>query len=161
MERGHATTGVTPIAVGSLVALATAGAILAGTSRPLLSTSTAGTDRAADRPAAIVKPLSCEPLPHVPGMALTTAVVTFPPRAYSPAHRHPGSVTAFVLKGAVRSQMAGGPAQTYPVGATWFEPPGALHLFAENPSDSKTAEILAVFVADGGCGPLVIPEPQE
>ena len=110
------------------------------------------------RPATVVKPLSCEALPNVPGKSITTVTVDFPPGAYTPAHRHPGSVTAFVIRGAVRSQLAGGPPQTYGPGTTWFEPPGALHLFAENASATEPAQILAVFVADDNCGPLVIPE---
>lgn len=120
---------------------------------------TPGTNAQAQRPATIVKPVSCEKLPDVPGKAVTTAIVEFPPQAYSPAHRHPGSVTAFVLKGMVRSQLAGGPVGTYKPGGTWFEPPGALHLFAENASSTEPAELLAFFVADENCGPLVIPEP--
>jgi len=110
------------------------------------------------RPATVVKPLSCEALPNVPGKSITTVTVDFPPGAYTPAHRHPGSVTAFVIRGAVRSQLAGSPPQLYGPGATWFEPPGALHLFAENASAAEPAQILAVFVADDNCGPLVIPE---
>ncbi|KGM30118.1 cupin domain-containing protein, partial [Inquilinus limosus] len=111
-----------------------------------------------DRPASVVKPVSCEALPNVPGKSITTVTVDFPPGAYTPAHRHPGSVTAYVIKGAVRSQMAGGPPQVYGPGASWFEPPQALHLFAENASATAPARILAVFVADDNCGPLVIPE---
>lgn len=111
------------------------------------------------RPATVVKPLSCEALPNVPGKSITTVTVDFPPGAHTPAHRHPGSVTAFVIKGAVRSQLAGSPPpQVYGSGTTWFEPPGALHLFAENASATEPAQILAVFVADDNCGPLVIPE---
>jgi len=64
-----------------------------------------------------------------------------------------------VLKGAIRSQLAGGPAHAYTVGQTWFEPPGATHLFAENASATAPAELLAIFVADSHCGPLSIPGP--
>lgn len=110
------------------------------------------------RPTTVVRPLSCEALPNVPGKSVTTVTVDFPPGAYTPAHRHPGSVTAFVIRGAVRSQLAGSPPQVYGPGTTWFEPPGALHLFAENASATEPAQILAVFVADDNCGPLVIPE---
>jgi len=110
------------------------------------------------RPATVVRPLSCEALPNVPGRSITTVTVDFPPGAYTPAHRHPGSVTAFVIRGAVRSQLAGSPPRLYGPGTTWFEPPGALHLFAENASATEPAQILAVFVADDNCGPLVIPE---
>lgn len=50
-------------------------------------------------------------------------------------------------------------AQVYGPGQTWFEPPGTLHLFAENASRTDTAEVLATYVVDTGCSTLVIPEP--
>ena len=132
------------------------------TSAHSLVLSMSATDAAgAPRPATQVRQLACEPLPDIPGKAVTTALVVFPPRAYTPAHRHPGSVSAYVVSGSIRSQMDGTPPQTYRAGATWFEPAGALHVFAENPSASETAELLAVFVTDRDCGPLVIPEPHE
>ena len=118
----------------------------------------AGAGSQARRPATIVTPLSCEKLPNVPGKSVTTALVEFPPGAYSPRHRHPGSVMAYVLKGRMRSQLAGEPVGTYGVGQTWFEPPGAIHLFAENASATEPAELLAIFVADDDCGPLTIPD---
>lgn len=108
------------------------------------------------RPATIVKPLSCTPLPDMPGKSLATARVDFPPNAFTPRHRHPGSVVAYVMKGHLRSQLAGGDVGTYAAGHTWFEPPGAIHLFAENPSQSEPAELLAIFVTDKGCGSLTI-----
>lgn len=112
------------------------------------------------RPATTITPVSCQPLPHVPGKAITTVVVSFPPNALTPAHRHPGSVTAYVLKGAIRSQLASGDPVTYGTGGSWFEPPGVLHLFAENASATEPAEMLAVFVADQNCGPLVVYEEE-
>ncbi|WP_322015422.1 cupin domain-containing protein [Paraburkholderia sp. J12] len=111
----------------------------------------------AGRPATTVRPLSCEPLPNAPGKSVTTAIVDFPPRAFTGAHRHPGSVTAYVLEGVVRSQMAGSPAADYHRGQTWFEAPYALHAFAENPDPVRPAKLLAVFVTDTGCGSLVLP----
>ena len=75
---------------------------------PMLSV--AGDGCAAARPATIVKPLSCNPLPNVEGKSVTTALVEFPPGAYSGPHRHPGSVTAYVVSGTIRSQTAGGAA---------------------------------------------------
>lgn len=111
----------------------------------------------ASRPVTSSKVLSCEPLPNVPGKSVTTLLVDFPPMAYSPAHRHPGSVTAVILEGTIRSQIAGSPAGDYRFGETFFEPPGALHLFAENPDPVQPARLLAVFVTDENCGPLVLP----
>ncbi|MFM0549500.1 cupin domain-containing protein [Paraburkholderia sediminicola] len=112
---------------------------------------------AARRPASTVKVLSCEALPNVPGKSVTTAIVDFPPLGFTPAHRHPGSVTAVVLEGTIRSQLQGGPPVDYAIGKTWFEPPRALHLFAENPDPVRPAKLLATFIADTNCGPLVLP----
>jgi len=110
------------------------------------------------RPETSIRPVSCETLQDIPGKSITVAVVDFPPDAYTPRHRHPGSVLAFVLKGTLRSQMEGGAAETYTTGQTWFEPPGALHLFAENVSKTEPAELLATFITDSDCGALVIPD---
>jgi quercetin dioxygenase-like cupin family protein len=104
------------------------------------------------------KILLCEPLPHVPGKSITTQIVDFPPQAYTPAHRHPGSVSVVVLEGTIRSQIAGTPAADYHAGQTFFEPPGVLHVFAENPDPKAPAKILATYVADQDCGPLLVLE---
>jgi len=110
-------------------------------------------------PATSVRVLSCEPLPDAPGKNLTTMVVDFPPLARSAPHRHPGSVTAFVISGHLRSQLQGGPVVDYSAGQSWFEAPRILHMLAENPDPARAASLLAVFVTDENCGPLVIPEP--
>ena len=122
------------------------------------STSSAAAPGAAARPSTTVRVVSCEKLPNVPGKSVTTALVDFPPGALSPPHRHPGSVTAFVIKGTIRSQLAGEPVLTFGPGGTWFEPPGTLHMLTENPSVSDPAQLLAIFVADDDCGPLVVYE---
>jgi quercetin dioxygenase-like cupin family protein len=110
------------------------------------------------RPKTVVTPVSCEKLLDVTGKSITTVIVAFPPNGFTPRHRHPGSVSAFVLKGTLRSQLEGTPARTYTQGQTWFEPPGAVHLFAENASTTEPAELLATFVADDDCGTLTIPD---
>ena len=108
----------------------------------------------------VVKTLSCEKLADIPGKSITTTLVTFPPGASSPPHRHPGSVTAFMLKGTMRSQLSGQPVETYRVGETWFEPNGALHALAENPSKTDAAGFLAIFVTNENCGPLTVYEDK-
>jgi quercetin dioxygenase-like cupin family protein len=128
-------------------------------SRPMFMSAPAPAGSgAAARPATSNKILSCEPLPHVPGKSITTQLVDFPPQAYTPAHRHPGSVSVVILEGTIRSQIAGTPAADYHAGETFFEPPGALHLFAENPDVKVHAKILATYVADENCGPLLVLE---
>jgi quercetin dioxygenase-like cupin family protein len=132
--------------------------VCSAVSRPMFSSAPApaGSGQAA-RPATSTKVISCEALPNVPGKSVTTVIVDFPPLAFSPAHRHPGSVTAIILGGTIRSQLGGGPVGTYKTGETFFEPPGTLHVFAENPDPVKAAKLVAVFVADENCGPLLLP----
>ena len=110
--------------------------------------ATPSAEAQAGRPAVTARPVACEKLPHVPGKSITTVVVHFPPGGFSPKHRHAGSVTVHVLQGAIRSQLAGGPVGTFGAGDSFFEPPGAVHVFAENVSASEPAEVLAIFVAD-------------
>lgn len=120
-----------------------------------MSAATGDADSGA-RPRTTVTPLTCQKLPNVPGKSITLARVDFPPSGHTPAHTHPGSVTAFVLTGAIRSQLEGFPPEIYTAGQTWFEPPGTVHLFAENASATEPASILATFVADNDCGPLTV-----
>ena len=54
------------------------------------------------------------------------------------------------IEKAIRSQLEGQPAMVYRAGESFFEPPGAIHLLAENMSATEPARILAVFVADEG-----------
>jgi quercetin dioxygenase-like cupin family protein len=102
------------------------------------------------RPRPVAQPVSSDALPHVQGKRITTMVVEFPPNGFSPPHHHAGSVTVYVLSGVIRSQLQGQPPIVYRAGDSFFEPPGAVHLLAENMSASEQARILAVFVADEG-----------
>jgi quercetin dioxygenase-like cupin family protein len=105
---------------------------------------------AGTRPRPVAQPVSSDALPHVQGKRITTMVVEFPPNGFSPPHHHAGSVTVYVLSGVIRSQLQGQPPIVYRPGESFFEPPGAVHLLAENMSATEPARILAVFVADEG-----------
>jgi quercetin dioxygenase-like cupin family protein len=92
-----------------------------------------------------------EKLPNVPGKSITVTVVSYPPGGKSRPHRHGGSVLAYVLSGAVRSEnSATGPVKVYKAGESFFEPPGSRHLVSENASAKEPASLLAVFVTDDG-----------
>src|SRR5262245_10376051 len=67
-------------------------------------------------------------LPNVAGKRVTIVRVTYGPGGFTRPHRHSGSVTAYITKGEVRSQLGGGPVETFTVGQSFFEPPGTLHL---------------------------------
>ena len=88
-------------------------------------------------------------LPNVPGKTLTAVVVEYGPGDSTPAHRHAGSVIAYVISGQIRSESsATGAVRVYHAGETFFEPPGSTHLVSANASDMDPASLLAVFVAD-------------
>jgi len=98
----------------------------------------------------VVEPIASHALPNVPGKRVTIVRVFYGPGGFTPAHRHAGSVTAYITKGEIRSQLAGGPVETFGVGQSFFEPPGATHLVSANASMTEPAELIAVFVADEG-----------
>jgi quercetin dioxygenase-like cupin family protein len=97
-----------------------------------------------------VEPVTSHALPNVPGKRVTIVRVFYGPGGFSRPHRHAGTVTAYITKGEVRSQLAGGPVETFKVGQSFFEPPGSTHLVSANASATEPAELIAVFVADEG-----------
>ena len=98
----------------------------------------------------VVEPIASHALPNVAGKRVTIVRVFYGPGGFTPAHQHAGSVTAYITKGEIRSQLAGGPVETFGVGQSFFEPPGATHLVSANASMTEPAELIAVFVADEG-----------
>ena len=108
-------------------------------------------DTAEVRRAETLTALFTQELPNAPGKTLTSAIVTFPPGARAVAHRHGGAfVYAYVLEGAVSSQLEGQAAHVYHQGDNWSEQPGAHHLTTENVSQSHQAKLLVVFIATTG-----------
>ncbi len=98
-----------------------------------------------------VAPVFQQSLPNVAGKTFTVVTVDFAPGTRAVPHRHGQAfVYAYVLQGSVRSQLEGQPAQTFTVGQSWSEPPGAHHVLTENPNASEPARLLVVFVADSG-----------
>src|SRR5262249_58832982 len=92
-------------------------------------------------------PISSQALQNVPGKRVTIVRVPYAPSGYTPAHRHAGPVIAYVTAGTIRSQLGGGPVETFTVGESFFEPPGAIHLISANASSTQPAALIAFFVA--------------
>jgi quercetin dioxygenase-like cupin family protein len=113
---------------------------------PLCMTSAA----AASSPLDKVEVIASHALPNVPGKRVTIVRVFYGPGGFTRPHRHSGSVTAYVTKGEIRSQLGGGPVETFGVGQSFFEAPGSTHLVSANASSTEPAELIAVFVADEG-----------
>ena len=97
-----------------------------------------------------VELITSHALPDLPGKRVTVVRVTYGPGGFTPPHRHAGTVTAYITKGQIRSQLGGGPLEIFEVGQSFFEPPGATHLVSANASNTEMAELIAVFVADEG-----------
>jgi quercetin dioxygenase-like cupin family protein len=105
---------------------------------------------AASSPLDKVEPIASYALPNVPGKRVTIVRVFYGPGGFTRPHRHAGSVTAYITKGEIRSQLGGGPVEVFGVGQSFFEPPGATHMVSANASNTEPAELIAVFVADEG-----------
>jgi quercetin dioxygenase-like cupin family protein len=100
---------------------------------------------------------------NVSGKSLVGVTVSYPPGSKSGAHHHAKSafIMAYVISGAIRSQVEGEPARVYHAGETWNESPGAHHTISENASATEPAELLAVFLLDTGDGPLTADDADD
>lgn len=89
-------------------------------------------------------------LPALDGTRLqvTTVEVTYPPGGSSMPHTHPCPVIGYVLHGAVRMQVQGGPESLYKAGDSFYESPNGVHLVSKNASGKEPATFLAYFVCD-------------
>ena len=154
--------GVAVLIVGAGLALHVARAQQPGMKRTDGATApTAGSKRGAPLRETVTVAAD-EPIPNLPGKRLVTHIVDYPPGVSSAPHRHAGSafIYAYVLSGAIRSQVDDEPVRVYRPGETWFENPGSYHRVSENASATEPARLLAVLIADAGDEPLVIPDPQ-
>ena len=109
-----------------------------------------------------VKPVFEHVIPNAQGKSMFAVVVNYPPGGKSPAHHHAQSafIYAYVLSGAVRSQVGDEPAKVYRAGEGFYEVPGAHHRISENASDKEPASLLAVFVVDSKDKPLTTPDQK-
>ncbi|MCG7400078.1 MULTISPECIES: cupin domain-containing protein [Caballeronia] len=123
----------------------------------MIGAASAGAHDAAG--AELVTPMIKQAVPEVAGKNVLMATVSYKPGQSSEAHRHPGSIFAYVLEGRVTSQLEGGSAKTYGPGESWYEPPGAHHIVSKNASATKPAKLL-VFAIVGDGDPVKQPIPH-
>ena len=99
-------------------------------------------------------------LPNVEGKRIVAVMVSYPPGGKSLAHRHAASafIYAYVLSGAIRSQVGNALAKIYRAGEGFYEMPGSHHRISENASEKESASLLAVFVVDSKDDPLTTPD---
>ena len=106
-----------------------------------------------------VEVVSSHALPDMPGKRVTVVRVTYGPGGFTPPHRHGGTVTAYITKGKIRSQLNDGPVEIFAAGQSFFEPPGTIHYVSANASNTDWAELIAVFVADEGAQLTTLLDP--
>ena len=97
-------------------------------------------------------------LPEMDGKKLIMKVadVRVPPGARSTPHTHGCAVVVYVVSGAMRMQVRGGPDSVYRAGGTFYERPTDVHQVSDNASATDSAHFTATFVCDR-VGPLSSP----
>jgi len=113
------------------------------------------TPRSASKRRVVIK----QGLPGRPALELTLVEVTYPPGAGSPTHLHAQGVAAFVVAGAVISQVDDAPEKTFRAGEAWWEPPGAIHRVSRNASSAEPATLLAIYIAPKGATAADLMQP--
>ena len=122
----------------------------------ILSLSCAIASASAAEPMAQVKTLMTKPLPNFPGKEATMLLVTYPPGAKDPIHRHNANAFVYVLEGTVVMQMRGGKPVTLHPGQTFYEDPQGIHQVGRNASNKVPAKFVVVLIKDKG-SPVLVP----
>lgn len=92
--------------------------------------------------------LAKEALSNIPNHNLTAVTVQIEPSVTVHSHAHSGFVFVFVLEGTIVSQLNNSEIIEYKVGESWGESPNTIHSLTQNPSQTVTAKLLAIFVAE-------------
>jgi quercetin dioxygenase-like cupin family protein len=97
-----------------------------------------------------VKPLLQQPLAELADRQVSMIKITTAPGVTVGAHRHPGPIFAYLLKGDVESQVDPDPAKVYRAGDVFYEPPMHTHRLYRNLSKTDPAELLVFTVRKMG-----------
>ena len=88
---------------------------------------------------------------NLDGWEVTVSHVPYPPGRVGTPHKHAGFVLAYVVEGAVVTQVSGqGPERVYKAGEMFYEQPGATHEVSKNASQTQPARLLAMIFAKKG-----------
>ena len=91
--------------------------------------------------------------------SLPPVLVEYGPGGFSAGHTHAKSafIYAYVVSGAIESQVNDGAKRVYRAGESFFEEPGSTHPVSRNASKTRPAKLLAVFVVDSDESRLTTP----
>jgi len=106
-----------------------------------------------------VTPYFEQAITNIPGKSLVAFIVDYAPGGASASHLHSKSsfVFAYVVSGAIESQVNDEAKRVYRAGESWYETPGSHHRVSRNASTTEPAKLLAVFVADTDDKALTTP----
>jgi quercetin dioxygenase-like cupin family protein len=95
-------------------------------------------------------------IPNIPGKSLIAVVIDYAPGGASPSYKHAKSafIYAYVVSGAIESQVDDGPKRIYRAGESFVEEPGSIHRVSRNASEVEPAKLLAVIVVNSDDQPL-------
>jgi quercetin dioxygenase-like cupin family protein len=94
--------------------------------------------------------LRTETLPKGDYRNAAMVIVEYAPGGETKKHRHDVAIFAYVVEGAVESQLDGQEIKTYKKGDTWYEPPGTIHAVSRNASSTQPAKLLVFAVGEEG-----------
>ena len=95
---------------------------------------------------ATVREIFRQPFPDKPGTDTVMLTVEYGPGASTPPHEHPGLTYAYVLEGAVISQVGDEKPKTFKRGQTWSELPHQHHVISKNASLTNPAKLLVFLI---------------
>jgi quercetin dioxygenase-like cupin family protein len=72
-------------------------------------------------------------------------------------HAKSAFIFAYVVSGAIESQVNDGRNRVYRAGESFFETPGSSHPVSRNASETEPAKLLAVFIVDTNEKELTTP----
>ncbi len=106
--------------------------------------------------------VTSQPLPKLDGDHLRGVLVEvrYGPGEASSSHSHPCAVMAYIVEGAVRTQIEGEQERIYTAGESFYEAPNGVHLVSANASSTQPAELVAYLLCDHDV-PLSVDVPES
>lgn len=92
---------------------------------------------------------------------VTMQEVTFEPGQAGLPHRHAGPIFGYVLEGEFEFALDDEPPVRLKAGETFYEPSGALHRAARNPSTRNRTRVLAVILHPRDAKAITTPAGEE
>ncbi|GGA32359.1 cupin domain-containing protein [Dyella nitratireducens] len=118
--------------------------------------STGESATASTPPRAQVSELMTKALKDYPGKEGTMILVTYPPGAVDPVHRHYADAFVYVLEGSIVMGLNGGKNVTLGPGQTFYEGPDDVHTVGRNASRTKPAKFVVFLLKDQN-KPVLVP----